>query len=440
MCYVKETRIKMPNRRPRDTTWFKLDNAAKIYPALKNSKDSFVYRIAVRLKDTIKPDMLQDALVDLAPRFPSMFVRIKHGFFWYYLEANPKLPQIHPEPALINQKIDSQANNHFFFSVFYYQNRISLETFHSLCDGDAAIEFMKALIFRYLQLLGHDVKSDGKILTVDQYPSPEETEDSFVKYADKSGKKREAIIPAYHVRAKKFVYDEGRGVITGRMKAEQLIPVSKKYGVTLTQYFVALLTYAIYESYNGFIPENRPIKIAVPVNMRRYFPSKSLRNFTQYIHTIVHVKPNLTFREVLDKVKRDFEEEIKLETFQGSINANVYAEKNFFVRIMPLFLKKFVLGIVGTRLGSRLETGTISNVGIVTMPESVMPYVESFEFNLTTAAVSVHGIGIGTFNGITTISFLRSIYDTSVERRFFKTLVNEGVEVTVESNFWEDKA
>ena len=143
---------------------------------------------------------------------------------------------------------------------------------------------------------------------------------------------------------------------------------------------------------------------------------------------------------MLDKVKRDFEEEIKLETFQGSINANVHAEKNFFVRIMPLFLKKFVLGIVGTRLGSRLETGTISNVGIVAMPESVMPYLESFEFNLTTATAAVHGVGIGTFNGITTISILRSIYDMSVERRFFKTLANEGVEVTVESNFWEDKA
>jgi NRPS condensation-like uncharacterized protein len=284
------------------------------------------------------------------------------------------------------------------------------------------------------------VKNDGTILTIDQYPSPEETEDSFAKYADKTGKKREPIIPAYHVKAKKFIYDESRGVITGKMKAEELILVAKKYGATLTQYFVALLTYAIYESYNGFIPENRPIKIAVPVNMRRYHPSKSLRNFTQYIHTIVHVKPNLTFIEVLNKVKRDFEEEIKLETFQGSINANVNAEKNFFVRIMPLFLKKFVLGIVGTRLGSRLETGTVSNVGVVSMPESAMPFIESFEFHLTTAAAAVHGIGIGTFNGTTTISILRSIYDTSVERRFFKTLAHEGVEVTVESNFWEDKA
>jgi len=430
----------MPRRVNKDTTWFKLDNAAKIYPVLKSSKDSFVFRISVIVKEIVKPEVLQQALLDLTQRFPHMFVRIKHGFFWYYLEANSKKPIVRPEPSLVNQRIDTQANNHFFFSVFYYQNRISLESFHALCDGAGAIEFVKSLVFRYFELRGHEMKNDGTVLTVDQYPKPEEMEDSFAKYADKSGANREKVIPAFHIKAKKFIYSESRGVITARLPAESLIPIAKKHGVTVTQYLVALLTYSIHETYIGQIPEKRPIRISVPVNMRRYHPSISLRNFSQYIHTTVYSSKKLTFEEVLLKIKQDFETEIKPETFQGSINANVYAEKNPFVRILPLFIKKMLLSIIGTRLGARLETATLSNVGIITLPESLTPWVDRFEFNLATAAQAVYGVGVGTYNGLTTISFLRSIYDTNVERRFFTTLATAGAEVTVESNFWEEKA
>ncbi len=430
----------MPRRVVKDTTWFKLDNAAKIYPALKSSRDSFVFRISIRIKETVRPDVLQQALIDLAPRFPSMFVRIKHGLFWYYLEANPKKPKVRPEPPLVNQKIDTAINNHFFFSVFYYQNRISLEMFHSLCDGSSATEFTKAVVFRYFELRGHELENDGSVFTVDQYPFPEEMEDSFAKYADKSGAKREEIIPAFHIKSKRFVYSESRGVITGRLTADALATLSKKHEATVTQYLVALLTYAIYETYEGQIPEKKPIRISVPVNLRRFHPSKTLRNFTHYIHTSIKADHKLTFDEVLTKVKRDFLEEIKIEKFQGSINANVSAEKNVFVRMMPLFIKKITLAIVGTRLGERLETGTISNVGVIKMPPSIMPLIDSFEFNLTTAASAVYGVGVGSFNGITTISFLRSIYDTSVERRFFKYLTEQGIDVTIESNFWEEKA
>jgi len=430
----------MPRKVRKDTTWFKLDNAAKIYPALKSAKNSFVYRVACVIKETVKPDILQQALVDLGPRFPSLFVRIKHGFFWYYLEANPETPIVRPEPSLVNQKVDPNVNNHFFFSVFYYQNRISIEIFHSLCDGSSALVFLKSLVFRYFELCGVEAKNDGTIFTVDQWPTMEETEDSFAKYSDKSGKKREDTTPAFHIKAKKFIFKESRGIITGQLPSDGLATLSKKYDATVTQFLVALLTFAIYQSYEGQIPAKRPIKIAVPVNMRRFFKSSTLRNFTFYIHTTLYVKPNLTLKDIVEATKRDFDTEIKLEKFISSINANVLAEKNFAVRIMPLFIKKVALMIIGKRLGARLETGTISNVGVISMPPSIASLVESFEFNLTTAANSVYGVGVGSYNNITTISFLRSIYDTGVERRFFRLLADEGLDVTIRSNYWEDKA
>jgi NRPS condensation-like uncharacterized protein len=201
----------------------------------------------------------------------------------------------------------------------------------------------------------------------------------------------------------------------------------------------ALLTYSIYQTYEGQIPEKRPITDRRAVNMRKYHPSITLRNFTFYIHTTVFAKPKLTFEETLDKSKRISTKKSSLKNSRPASTPTSWP-KEFFVRIMPLFIKKIALHFIGKKLGAKLETGTISNLGVIKMPDSLIPLIDSFEFNLTTAAASCYGVSVGTFDGDTTISFLRSVYDTSVERRFFRTLTSAGIKVAVASNFWEDVA
>ena len=54
--------------------WMRLDNAAKIFPAVKRRNWSNVFRLSVTLRDPVDPEVLQAAVREVAPRFPSMLV------------------------------------------------------------------------------------------------------------------------------------------------------------------------------------------------------------------------------------------------------------------------------------------------------------------------------------------------------------------------------
>ena len=80
-----------------DKEWFKLDNAAKIYPAARSSRWNAVFRMAVVMKEEVRPDILQQALDDVIDRFPTFRVTLKKGFFWYYFQFINEKPKIQEE-------------------------------------------------------------------------------------------------------------------------------------------------------------------------------------------------------------------------------------------------------------------------------------------------------------------------------------------------------
>ena len=54
--------------------WFKLDNAAKLYPAVSNDHWSSTFRVSADLYELIDPDRLQKAVNHVLKRFPSIQV------------------------------------------------------------------------------------------------------------------------------------------------------------------------------------------------------------------------------------------------------------------------------------------------------------------------------------------------------------------------------
>ena len=70
--------------------WRRLDNSAKIFPMSTGKKYSTVFRLSVVLKEDVQPDILQKAVEEALEKYQSFKVRLKAGFFWYYLEQNNK--------------------------------------------------------------------------------------------------------------------------------------------------------------------------------------------------------------------------------------------------------------------------------------------------------------------------------------------------------------
>ena len=62
--------------------WYRLDNAALIFPAVMRKNWNNVFRVSVTLKERVDPDILSRAAADLLPRFPTVYVRLRTGCFW----------------------------------------------------------------------------------------------------------------------------------------------------------------------------------------------------------------------------------------------------------------------------------------------------------------------------------------------------------------------
>ena len=61
--------------------WMRLDNAALIFPAVRRRDWTNAFRVSATLKEPVEPELLQQAVDTLLPRFPSMYVSLHRGLF-----------------------------------------------------------------------------------------------------------------------------------------------------------------------------------------------------------------------------------------------------------------------------------------------------------------------------------------------------------------------
>ncbi len=417
--------------------WYSLDNAAKIYPAIISSKDSCVFRISVNIEKDVIASVLQQAACDCKPRFPSLYVRLRNGFFWNYYEWNEKDPIVRHDSPYINRHIDPYENNGYRFALFYDKNRISIEVFHGLCDGSAAMELLKSLIFRYYELLGYEIESKGMVMTIDQRPQRPEVEDSFIENYKPTGDKRIRVEDAYRLNGTRF-REGGIGVIKGTLKADQLIDLAKKAHATPTQYLTALLIYCIGKADDKARKSENPVNICIPVNIRKYFNSKTLRNFSLYFYSSVRLKDTgVDFDKILSQVIKSFEQELSKEKLQQTLNVNVAIEKNIFFRICPLFIKNAAIRIACLMLADKLNTCAIANLGNVTMPASLSRHLRDFDCTSGLGNNTTHALNFITYNNRMVITFSRAVYETDLERFFFTFITEKGIDIEIQSNMWE---
>lgn len=151
--------------------WYRLDNAAKLFPAVSGRRNSSVFRVSATLASTLDPvnaEILQKSVDRLTGRFPWLFVGLRSGVFWNYMDetAAPQTLQVAQESTYPVAPIDLRDNNGFLLRVLYFDRRISVEYFHTLTDGTGGFEFLKALISDYLTLSGIRMAADPRVLTV----------------------------------------------------------------------------------------------------------------------------------------------------------------------------------------------------------------------------------------------------------------------------------
>jgi hypothetical protein len=415
--------------------WYRLDNAAKLYPAIKSRKWTAVYRISVKLRETVDGRLLQQALDSAVERMDVFACRLRAGLFWYYFEKNPMRAKITEDAVNPCIRLYTKDQQGYLFRVRAHECRVSLEVFHSVSDGFGGITFMKTLVAEYLRLKGCSIPFTHGVLNCREKPDKEETEDAFLRYYNKNAVRPWRETKAYRIPG---TAEEGHtlNIIKGIMSVGEVKSASKEYGVSITDFLVAVYVYALYIIQKQENPRILlPIKVSVPVNLRAFFETKTMRNFSSYVNTEINPAwGDYTFEEILHTVHHNLRSEFTKKTLASKMSKNVKPEKNIFVRITPLVIKNPIIYLIYRLAGESRMTSTLSNVGLIEMPEEMAEHIESFDVLIGAPRLNKINCAACSIRDTLSICFTSVIKETEVEKAFFTFLVKAGIHVKIESN------
>ena len=425
----------MVRRKGQDKGWFQLDNAAMMYSAIQSGNYSAVYRFSAVMTREVDTQALQRAIDRTLPRFPGFHVKIRRGVFWYYFEPDDAPgPFLQPDIQNPCQPVYFQ-NKDQLIRFFYYRHRISMEVFHALADGGGALVLFKTLLAVYLRELGEEIPNEEGILDVDEPPDPQEWEDAYARYARsrvRLGKSEPRAHPCTGTREPFYTLN----VTMGFVSVSALRQVAKSHGASITEYLSAVLIQSILARQRR---EGRrrelPVALAIPINLRPYFPTRTLRNF------ILTVRPSIdpelgdyTLEEIISQVHHHMRLHITRQEMQGVITRNVFLQKFLPLQLIPVPVKNFAVDLGYRIAGNRPYSTTYTNPGAFRVPKEMQPHIQHMEVVLGqsyTPRVNCASISYGDTMEIT---FAGTVKETDVERDFFRTLVQDGLHVKVTSN------
>lgn len=415
-----------------DNTWYRLDNAGKLYSSIISSRATTLFRLSATLTSPVHPEYLQRALEATLERFPFFKVQLKQGFFWHYFEKTDRTPEVEKEKYHPCISLSIKKRGSFPYRVYYYNNRIALELSHSLTDGTGGLRFLSELVRQYLYLKQSiPVKQE----TVSEEQLLSETENAFRKYYNKD-------IPAPRTRLGKsfklpLPLDE-KGyyhIVTGIIDVRKLKEKASAYQASINLFLTAVYIESLLKIQEKVAIKKRPIVINVPVNMRAFFESDTMRNFFVSITPSIDARlGEYTFEEIIQELKIEFSRLLTPKKLSQYIKRSVMGEKFLALRLMPSPIKDIVAPSIYSFFGEGQYTSGLSNLGMIRMPEETEDYIERVECYPPPSIGNKVKAMITSYRNHMYISFGNLSRDRMLEREFFRRIRSLGVEVTIETN------
>lgn len=413
--------------------WRKLDNSAKIFPLNESRRYSTVFRYSVVLKENVDKEILEKAVEKALNRYKEFKVRMRSGFFWDYLEENNKKPVIQEEFYYPCKKIDPIFNHDYLFKVTYFERKINIDVFHSLTDGSGALVFFREIVYNYLEMKHKELmdKEERKVRKIEF-----DTEDSYVANFDKKTKRNKGSKKGYVLK--------GRELKLGQVSANHLLINSsdlkkecEKYNLSTTQYLTSILVLSVYNAnikkYEKKHKNKRPLKVCIPVNLKKYYKSKTMSNFFSYISVDAEMDVCESFEKIADFVRSEFEKKLTEEEILKTMSNNVKIGRNIFISFIPLFLKRIIIRSIYREIQRYLSI-TYSNVGKIGIIGKYQDYIDYFLVMIAPEYIEKIKCSSCSFQDRIALSFTSILNDNSIERYFYDYLISKNIAVEVESN------
>lgn len=418
-------------------TWYKLDNSALMYPMVARGPSNAVFSISVQLKKPVDPIALQYALNNVYPRFPTICGTIKMGLFWPFIDkpAAPIVVQQQNKQPCLPMKVDNKRSQ---IRVHYFANKISVEFFHSATDGQGGVTFVNSLLRCYFAQLG--IACD-KTNCYDHRDNPtlEEIRDNIPNVAVKHNPP--PCPPPVRTRILKGtpIKNKTHTVIRGVCSATQLYNVAKSYGATVTELLGAIQLMGLEKLTNVTNKEDkRPIRILVPVDLRKWYNVETMRNFSNYI--FFESLGGLTLEQTIAQIKEQSKRQLTDEYFRGMVSFNYNSGSNPILKFVPLWLKSKVVSMVVKGRGEGVvNCSTLSNLGRISAPPQFADHLVRYEFTFGKPPKKTNKFAVATYNDVCVITMNNAYAEKDCEKFYFRKLAELGVDLTLETEVWDEE-
>ena len=402
---------------------YTIDNASLLFLSLMKKNHANAFRFTMTLTEDICPDILQTAVDRVYRRFPTVIARFRAGFYHYLQIPVKEPPTVQPDPGLLHTMTRKEINK-CAFRVFYKDNTVSIEAFHALTDGYGAIACFTTLMAEYLRLKHSiHIPTEKTLIDLQESPAFDEVTDAYERH--ETGKP--LLVPS------RYSYQlpgpaptpQGIKLHSTKISTASLLDASHRYGVSMTSLLSGIMAKSIMEEQKEITRSalKRPVRIMVPVDLRKMFPTKTLRNFVLY--ALPTMEPS-ELDKPLPELLKSFAQQIKSQancSRMASIMAyNVRTQSAWYFRAIPWFLKSLALRIGYNIWGGSNSSVTVTNLGNVQLPQQMAQYVQNIEVSLTPRARSPYGCGVISYNGIVNITITRFNPEARLENRFFRNL------------------
>ncbi len=412
------------------TDWYPLDVAAKIYPLSMSVKRMMVFRLSCYLTQPVVPQLLQMALTYTMRRFPSFATTIKCGFFWHYLDSTMRRWTVSPETKLPCQVMKVGAVRSPSLRVVYYENRISVEFFHILTDGTGGSIFLRTLVKTYLELLGAEIPPFDGAFSLDEEPDANEWKDAFPVsgegaaggFSDKPALQMKGMLPL----------EQPNRVLHYNLSTAQLLSQARELGGTITGLLLGYILMACRDASHIHPRSKRKFQIQLPVNMRKFYPVRTLRNFSMYTSIRMHPSQVTTPREMMPELMRQIREGTAQQPLEQTMRLSCRLVK--WLRFVPLIIKRPIAYFIYGKLGDGVFTTTLSNLGAISLPEEMADSVDKFDFVLGPPVENRAALSVCSFGDKTVLTVVKNTHVTLFEDALYQYLCGAGFSVYMEGS------
>lgn len=400
---------------------FQVDNASILFLSRAFPYHTNSFRFTMTLNEAVCPDTLQKAVDRIWKRFPSVIAGFQPGFFRYRQVPAAMPPQVQPDPGCLHTMTAKELRE-CCYRVFYLGNDVSIEAFHALTDGYGAITTFTTLISEYLFLKhGLQVPFSDTRLNPEDAPLHHEVTDSFVENANTAPRHLPSRYSYQLPRSAGSDWTVRTSTVT--LDVKDVLDAAHRHEVTLNTLLSAVLARSVMEIQKKYETKLRPVRLMVPIDLRRTFHSRTLRNFSLYaLPTMEVADEKKSMKELCKSIGDQLRSHMAKESMGSMVSYNVRTQNSPLFRCIPWAIKSAAMRLGYRFFGESNSSLTLTNLGNVRLPEALHPYVENFQAVLTPRTGSPYGCAVLSYNGKVTINMSRFCKEPELDGVFFRNL------------------